>query len=197
MIHGAIDGYSRLIVFLKASNNNKAATVCQLFIESVSKFGLPSRVRSDKGGENVNVARYMLSHPLRGPDRGSHITGRSVHNQRIERLWRDVFFGCTGLYYDLFSCMEVSGMLDPCNEVDMYALHYVFLPRINKNLDEFAAAHSRAPISTERNKSPVQLWIQGLSNVCNSEHCVAEELSLASNFLQLLIHAVYSMSKTK
>ena len=197
MIHGAIDGYSRLIVFLKASNNNKAATVCQLFIESVSKFGLPSRVRSDKGGENVDVARYMLSHPLCGPDRGSHITGRSIHNQRIERLWRDVFFGCTGLYYDLFSCMEVSGMLDPCNKVDMYALHYVFLPRINRNLDEFAAAHSRAPISTERNKSPVQLWIQGLSNVCNSEHCVAEELSLVSNFLQSLIHEVYSMYKIK
>ena len=78
--------------------------------------------------------------------------------------------------------MEVSGMLDPCNEIDMYALHYVFLPRINKNLEEFSAAHSMAPISTEKNKSPVQLWIQGLTNVCNSEYSVAEELSIVSNF---------------
>ena len=148
----------------------------------MSKYGLPSRVRSDKGGENVDVARYMLNHPLRGPDRGSHITGRSVHNQRIERLWRDIFFGRTSIYYDLFTCMEVSGMLDPCNEIDMYALHYVFLPRINKNLEEFSAAHSMAPISTEKNKSPVQLWIQGLTNVCNSEYSVAEELSIVSNF---------------
>ena len=72
-----------MIVFLEANTNNEAATVFQLFLGAVAKFGLPSRVRTDKGGENVDIARYMLSHPLRGPDRGSHITGRSVHNQRI------------------------------------------------------------------------------------------------------------------
>ena len=41
VIHGAIDGYSRLIVFLKCSNNNRAATVFQLFEQAVAKLGLP------------------------------------------------------------------------------------------------------------------------------------------------------------
>ena len=53
--HGGIDGYSRMIVYLCASTNNRASTVHSLFMEAVKRFGLPSRVRSDEGGENVMV----------------------------------------------------------------------------------------------------------------------------------------------
>ena len=90
VLHGAIDGYSRLVVFLHCSNKNRAETVLQLFMKAVTEFGLPSRLRTDKGGENTAAALYMLQHPLRGTGRGSVIAGSSTHNQRIERLWRDV-----------------------------------------------------------------------------------------------------------
>lgn len=69
VIHGGIDGYSRLITFLRASPNNEAESVLSAFLNAVDEFGLPSRVRTDKGGENILVARYMLGHPERGPDR--------------------------------------------------------------------------------------------------------------------------------
>ena len=49
-------------------------------------FGLPKKVRTDGGGENVDVWEYMIHQ--RG-DAGI-IVGSSVHNVRIERLWRDV-----------------------------------------------------------------------------------------------------------
>ena len=75
VIHGGIDGYSRRIMFLSANTNNRASTVLQCFLTAVAEHGLPQRVRSDKGGENVEVARFMLEHPERGPGRNLFHTG--------------------------------------------------------------------------------------------------------------------------
>ena len=83
VIHGGIDGYSRMIVFLHSSTNNQSETVFSLFPEAIEMFNVPSRVRSDKGGENVCVCEFMIAY--RGLARASHIAGASVHNQRIER----------------------------------------------------------------------------------------------------------------
>ena len=63
--------------------------------------------------------------------------------------------------------MEECGMLDPSNEVHLFALHFVYLPRINRNLEVFAQGHNRAPIYTERGKSPLQLWISGAATCSN------------------------------
>lgn len=67
VVHGGIDGFSRLITFLQASSNNKAETVLSAFLGAVDEYGLPSRVRTDNGGENVLIGQYMLRHPDRGP----------------------------------------------------------------------------------------------------------------------------------
>ena len=125
-----MDTQSRLPVFLSDSTNNAADTVLQCFLHDLQQYGLPSRVRCDCGGENVMVSQFMLTHPQRGPGRGSCITGRSVHNQRIERFWRDLFMGSIFLFYGLFYIMEDMGILDPTSNTDLLSLHYIFLPRL-------------------------------------------------------------------
>ena len=49
VIHGAIDGHSRLIVYLRCVRNNKKETVLELLDKAINQYGVSSRLRSDKG----------------------------------------------------------------------------------------------------------------------------------------------------
>ena len=59
--------------------------------------------------------------------------------------------------------MENNYILDVDDEVHMFCLNYIFLPRINTSLKMFAAAWNNHPLSSEGNLSPNQLWIAGLA----------------------------------
>ncbi|CAC5408274.1 unnamed protein product [Mytilus coruscus] len=124
VIHGGIDGYSRLVTFLHASNNNQSTTVSDLFIEANTQHGVPSRIRVDHGGENVDICTFMEGY--RGTNRGSAIKGKSAHNQRIERLWADLWESVSNEYYDLFTYMEDIYMLDVTCARQLWAFQYVF-----------------------------------------------------------------------
>ncbi|KAM4564942.1 uncharacterized protein V3H82_014030 [Fundulus diaphanus] len=159
VIHGGVDGYSRLIVFLQASNNNRSSTVLNAFLQAIARYGPPSRVRTDRGGENNSVC--VLMNIFRGRERGSALRGRSTHNQRIERLWRDLWRGMTNVYYDFFYFLESEGIIDIDNELHIWALHYVYLPRINKDLKHFMGTWNHHGLRTEHHMTPLQLFVSG------------------------------------
>jgi hypothetical protein len=171
---GGIDGYSRLVVFLTISDNNRSDTVLELFRNAACKFGLPSRVRGDRGVENFGVRDYMEH--SRGANRGSFIAGKSCHNQRVERLWRDVMYSVIQTFYSLFYYLESVFLLDVDNEIDLFCLHMVYIPVINKALHEFQEAYNNHPLSSARNWTPGQLWCNSILELQNRQSAHIQEI---------------------
>ena len=53
-------------------------------------------------------------------------TGKSVHNQRVERNNRDLNVAITSPFKSVFQELQLEGNLDVDNETDMFCLHYIF-----------------------------------------------------------------------
>ena len=56
---------------LGANTNNRASTVLALFLRAVKEWGIPSRVRGDRGGENIDIAVWITKY--RGAGRASFV----------------------------------------------------------------------------------------------------------------------------
>jgi len=181
VIHGCVDGFTRKIIYLSCLNNNRSSNVLKLFTNGIKTNGLPSRVRGDHGGENIGVARFMLSHPLRGTKRGSFIASKSVHNTRIEKLWGNITSSVTQIYQNLFMALEKSGDLVVDKEEDLFCLQFVFLPRINDHLTRYSRGWNYHGLSSEKYRNPNQLWIKGLHKVFGTNSRIDKEVRFSTD----------------
>lgn len=174
VIHACIDGYSRRLIYIEVANNNKARTVLNMFIKGTRECGLPKRVRGDKGSENFAVKDYMFE---KSENPSPYIFGRSVHNTRIERLWRDVNIQVSYIFKSHFESLEQEGVLDENNDLQVLLLSYVFLPRIQRALDAFKDNWNNHGVRTMNNWTPLQKWTVGMMQQSSSNVSASPEES--------------------
>lgn len=92
-IHGAIDGYTRRILWLEVGpSNNDPVVISSYYVKYVEKYGFTARViRADMGTENINVAVVQRFFRRASDDafaaEKSFLYGKSISNQRIEAWW--------------------------------------------------------------------------------------------------------------
>lgn len=106
------------------------------------------------------------------------MTGRSVHNTRIERLWREVGARVTGRYSQIFRALEDDEhVLDRDNAFDLYCLHHVFMPHLRHSVQLFVQSWNHHSMSTKGlgGLSPIQQWKGGKSSLSGPGHLSCDQ----------------------
>ena len=135
-VHGAIDGYSRRILWLEVgpSSNNPMVTV-QCYLDCVRQLGgCPRVVRGDCGTEHIHIAavqRFLRRHcqdNLAG--KKSFLYGKSVANQMIEAWWAFLRTSNTDWWIRFFKDLTALGHFDNSNIIHVECLRFCFMSLI-------------------------------------------------------------------
>ena len=130
---------------LRTNTNNKASTVLEMFLDAILAYGLPSRVRGDREGENCDIVILMIL--LRGLYRASFMWGSSTHNSRIEQLWVEIGTQFARRWQAFFLHLEKYHYLDCSDPHHLWLLHTLFLDDINHDCEEFRQDWNSHPLS--------------------------------------------------
>ena len=84
---------------------------------------------------------------------------------------------CSKILSWIILYLEDINLLDPLNEIHLFSLHYVYLPRINRHLQEWQNGWNNHNLRTEHNFSPFQLYTVGLHRLIGSSSRIAQELT--------------------
>lgn len=92
------------------------------------------------------------------------MTVRSVHNVRIERLWRDLTTGFGSKWKLFFQKLELYDKLCPDSDDHIWLLHFLFLSAINSDAIAWAEAWNShvLTIRGERQRSPKDMFVFGM-----------------------------------
>ena len=133
-IHGAIDGFSRKMLWLEVTrSNNSPDNIATYFLSTVKELkGCPRQLITDLGTENGLAASMQCYFH---DDADVHHYFSSPRNQRIEGWWSIYSRNRSIWWRNFFQDLEFEGAMDSSSELSIECLWYCFAPVIQKDLD--------------------------------------------------------------
>ena len=142
-IYGAIDGFSRRVVWLNVTRtNNNPAVIAKYYHDCIVELGgCPKLLVTDPGTENVEIANLQCYLRSSGTD---DLTGEKAHhyvastgNQRIECWWSSLRRGRTSWWINFFKDLSDRGIYISGNTYHNECLWFCFNEILQKDLDFF------------------------------------------------------------
>ena len=154
-IHGAIDGFSRKVLWLRVgATNNNPKVVAKYYLQTILELQtVPCILRCDKGTENVHLRdiqvcfRSAQDDEFAGP--ASFQEGRSISNQRIEAWWAILRKQCANYWMNLFKDMISVGALNNADPIQIYSMRLCFMHLVQADLDRISEEWSTHRIAAK------------------------------------------------
>ena len=141
-IHGAIDGYSRKILWLEVgASNNNPKIIASYFLKTVNHLKLfPRCIRADRGSENSIVGGIqMFFKETSTNETGTDMCfryGPSTRNQRIESWWSIFRRNRCSWWINFFKDLCDESIFDPSIPYHQEFLRFCFVTLLQVELDE-------------------------------------------------------------
>lgn len=72
--------------------------------------------------------------------------------------------------------MENEGILDSTDELHLFCLHYIYLPRVQRAAAEFRNQWNNHGLSTQGAQTPLQLWQRGVLNSAGAGNLAIDDI---------------------
>lgn len=155
-IHGAIDGFSRRILWLEVGpSNNNPQIIARYFLDTVEQLGgCPQRCRCDLGTENTVIEEIqVLFHALSNYEivRNCFLYGKSTSNQRIEAWWSILRRQNADWWINFFKDLRQSNLFNDADPLHVECIRYCFMDVLQKELNQVVIQWNQHTMQVKKN----------------------------------------------
>ncbi|KAG9008384.1 hypothetical protein FRB90_008920 [Tulasnella sp. 427] len=156
--HIGLEPVAGKILWLKIWHTNRnPGLVCSWYLKAIEETGgMPLITQSDRGTENYGIAnaqttmRHSLDPTLEGTIQHRFMSGHG--NVKPEIAWSQLRRRWSRGWEDLLDIGHLRGLYDPDNSAHRVVFHYIWIPFLQEQLDDYVRMHNNSKKRSDRHK---------------------------------------------